>query len=105
MFIESEYFSDRRQCMRSDSKVSVSVNMVSRVTQSSVLEPLQLILYTSDLFHTVGNHIVDYVDDTTIYAIIARPLSHPKVMELPESGFSSNQFLVLEVTHESQTST
>ena len=29
----------------------------------------------------VGNHIESYADNTTIYAVISRPLSHPQVME------------------------
>ena len=39
--------------------------------QSSVLGPLFLILYTSELFHIVLNHIIDYGDDTAIYAVIS----------------------------------
>ena len=33
------------------------------------------------LFHIVGNHIAGYVDDTTIYAVIPRPLLRPQMME------------------------
>ena len=34
-----------------------------------------------ELFHIVGNDIVGYAGDTTIYAVIARPLTRPQVME------------------------
>ena len=49
--------------------------------QISVSGLLLCILYTSELFHIIGNHNVDYADDTTIYAVITRPLSRPQVME------------------------
>ena len=39
-----------------------SVNLVLGVHQGSVLEPLLFIFYTLELFLTVGNHIVGYVD-------------------------------------------
>ena len=50
-----------------------SLNMVSGVPQGSDLQPLLFILYISELFHIVGNHIVGYAEDTTIYAVIPRP--------------------------------
>ena len=56
--------------MRFDCKVSESVDVVSGVTQGSVLGSLLFILYTSELFHIVGNHIVGYADDTTVYSVI-----------------------------------
>ena len=81
LFIVSEYFSDRWQRVGLDGKVSASVSVISGVSQGSVLGPLLFILYTSELFHIVANHIGGYVDDTTIYAVIARQLSRPQVME------------------------
>ena len=38
-------------------------------------------LYNSVLFHIVVNHMVDYANDTTIYAVIPIRLSRPQVME------------------------
>ena len=38
-------------------------------------------MYTFDFFHIVGNHIVGYVNDTTIYAVIPGPLSRRQLME------------------------
>ena len=53
----------------------MSVDVVPGIPQGSILEPLLFILYTSELFHTVGNHIVGFADDTTIYTVIPRPFN------------------------------
>ena len=58
--IVSEFHSDRRQHVRLDGKIRASVNVVSKVYQGSDLEPLLLILYTSELFHIARNHIVGH---------------------------------------------
>ena len=81
MSIVSEFLSDRRQRVRLDGKVSASVNVVAEVSQGSVLGSLLFILYTTELFHIVGNHIVSYTDDTTVNAVIPRPLLRLQVME------------------------
>ena len=77
-----KFHSDRRQRVRLVGKVNVSVNVVSGVARS-VLGPLLFILYTSKLFCKVGNHIVVYADDITIYAVIPSP--RPRV-RITESG-------------------
>ena len=59
--------------MRLNGNVRASIDVASGVPQGSVLEPLLFILYTFELFHIVGNHIVGYANDTTIYAVIPRP--------------------------------
>ena len=64
-----------------EGKVSVSDDMVSKVPQGSILEPLLFILYTSELFHIVGNYMVGYEDDTTMHAVIPRPVSRPQVID------------------------
>ena len=64
-------------------KVSALVDAVSEVPQNSVLRPLLFILVTSELFHIVWNYIVGYTDDTTIYAVIPRPVSRPLVLASP----------------------
>ena len=67
--------------MRLACKVSASVDVISGARQGSVLEKL-FILCIFELLHLVGNHIVRYAIDTTIYAVFPRPLSPPLVMEL-----------------------
>ena len=69
-----------------DGKVSASTDVVLGVPQGSVLWAL-FILYTSELFHILGNHIMSYANDTTINAVSLRPLSPSQVME------SLNQYL------------
>ena len=58
-----------------DGKVSASVDVVSSVPQGNVLGSLLFILHTSELFYTVGKHIVGYSNDTTTNAVIPRALS------------------------------
>ena len=97
--ILSELLSERKQRVRLDGKVSESVDVVWGLLEGSVLGPLLFMLYTSELFHIVGNHIVGYADDTMIYAVIPVPLSRPQVAA---SSFGSNQHQVIEVAHEVQ---
>ena len=55
-----------------DGKVCVSVDIVSGVSQGTVLGPLLFILYTSELFHIVGSHMVAYADDLRISSVIPK---------------------------------
>ena len=66
--------------MRLEGKITESIDVVSRVPQGSVFGPLLFILYTSELFHIVGSHVVNYAYDITIYAVILRPLSRSQVI-------------------------
>ena len=74
--------------MRLDGKISAIVDVVLEMPLRSVLEPLLFILYTSELFHIVGNYI-------SAMRMILRSL-------FAESGFSSNQLLVFEVARDTQ---
>ena len=76
-------------------KVSESVVVVQGVPQGSVLGPLLFILYTSKLFPIIGNHIVVSADETTIYAVIHRPLSRPQVMESLKQDLAATNFWYL----------
>ena len=73
--IVPEFLSDRGQSVRLNGKVSASLGVGSGVPQDCVLGPLLFILYTSELFRVVENLIIDYANDTTIYAVILRSLS------------------------------
>ena len=79
--ILSQFLRDRRQRVCLDGKDSVSVDVVSRSLQGSILGPLLFILYTYELFPIVEKHMVGNANDTTIYAVIPKPLSRPQVME------------------------
>ena len=54
----SQFPSDMRLCMHLNSKISVSVEVVSGVPQGSVLGSLLFMLYTSKIFHIVENHML-----------------------------------------------
>ena len=58
-FTVSQFLQYRRQRMRLDGKISLSFDVVAGVLQGSVLGQLLTILYISELFHIVENHMVD----------------------------------------------
>ena len=80
-YIMSVLLSDRRHRVRFDGKTSASLYGVSGMPQGSVLGLLLHILYTSELFHILGNHIMGYADDATIYAVIPRMHSRLQVLQ------------------------
>ena len=49
------------------------VNVVSGVPHCSVLCPLLLLLYTSELFYTLENKLIGYADDSTLMAVVPSP--------------------------------
>ena len=49
------------------------VDVVSGVPQGSVLGPLLLVLYTSELFSILENMLIGYADDSTLMAIVPSP--------------------------------
>ena len=67
--------------MRLEGKVCAYVGVVLGVPQDSVLEPLLFILYIFKFLHIVGNYIVGFADDTTIYSVIPRSLSRPQLLK------------------------
>ena len=49
------------------------VNVVSGVSQGSVLGPLLYFLYTAELFSVVDNKLYGYADDSTLVAVVPSP--------------------------------
>ena len=91
--IVSEFLSDRRQHMPLDGKVSESADVVSGVPQGIILEPFLFILYTLELSRILGYHIMDYEDDTKIYAVLHSPLLRPQLMESLNQDLATIDFL------------
>ena len=49
------------------------LNVVSGVPQGGVLGPLLFLLYSSELFPTLGNKPIGYADDSTFMAFVPSP--------------------------------
>ena len=57
------------------------VNVVSAVSQGSVLGPLLFILYTAELFYVVENKLYGYAEDSTLVAVVPSPGERVAVSE------------------------
>ena len=68
--ILTQFLSDRSQHVIVDGCRSKLVNVMSRVPQGSVLGPLFLFLYTSELFSILENELIGYSDDSTLMAFV-----------------------------------
>ena len=62
--ILTQFLSHRSQQVMVDGYRSKLVNVVSGVTQGSVLGPLLFLLYTSELFFILENKMIGYADDS-----------------------------------------
>ena len=52
---------------------SKQINVVSGVSQGSILGPLLFLLYTSELFNILENNLIGYADDSTLMAVVPSP--------------------------------
>ena len=64
-----------------DSCTSKLVNVVSGVPHGSVLGPLLILLYTSELFSVLENKLIGYADDSTLIAVVPSPWLRVAVAE------------------------
>ena len=71
--ILTEFLSNRSQHVMVDGCRSKLVNVVSGVPQGSVLGPLLLLLYTSELFSILENKLIGYADDSTLIVVVPSP--------------------------------
>ena len=71
--ILTQFLSDRSQHVMVDGCRSKLVNVVSGVSQGSVLGPLLFLLYTSELFSILENKLIGYADDSTLIAVVPSP--------------------------------
>ena len=71
-FVESSS-PPRRQRVVVDGATSEWITTASRVPQGSVLGPLQVILFTSEMFESVENRLFAYTDDSTLLAVVRQP--------------------------------
>ena len=79
--ILTQFLSNRSQQVMVDGCRSKLVNVVSRVPQASVLGPLLLFLYTSELFSILENKMIRYADDSTLTAVVPSPSIRVTVAE------------------------
>ena len=76
-----EFLSNYSQRVVVDGATSllVTIPIVPRVPQGSVLGPLLFILYTSYMFEVVENNLYACADDSTVLAAVRKPADRPAV--------------------------
>ena len=72
--IIEQFLSNRTQRVKVDGSYSDYVDVVSGVPQGSVLGPILFVIYTADLFDVVENRLINYADDSTLFATIDKPV-------------------------------
>ena len=73
------FISNCRQRVVVDGATSEWITIVSGFSQGSVLDPLLLILYTSEMFELVDNRLYDHADDSTLLIVVRKPADRPAV--------------------------
>ena len=71
--ILTQFLSNRSQHVIVDGRRSKLVNVMSGVPQGSLLGPLLLLLYTSELFSILENQLIGYANDYTLIAVVPTP--------------------------------
>ena len=77
----TQFLSNRPQYVLVDGCRSKLVDVVSGVPQGSVLVPLLVLLYTSELFSIPENRLIGYADDSTLVAVVPSPDARVAVAE------------------------
>ena len=79
--ILTQFLSNHSQQVMVDGCRNKQVNVVSGVTQGSVLGPLLFLMYTSELFSILENKLIGYADDSTLMAVMPSPSIRVAVAE------------------------
>ena len=69
----TQFLCNRSQYVVVDGCRSKLVNVVSGVSQGSVLGPLLFLLNTAEIFSIVENKLYGYADDSTLVAVVPSP--------------------------------
>ena len=68
-----DFLSDRKQRVIVDGAFTEPGDVLSGVTQGSVLGPLLFLVYTCDMMVGVENDLIGYADDHTLKAVVRTP--------------------------------
>ena len=79
--ILTQFQSNRSHNVMVDGCRSKLVNVVSGVPQVSVLGPLLVLLYTSELFPILENKLIGYAYDSTVIAVVPSLVPEPRPRE------------------------
>ena len=71
--ILTQFLSNRSQHVLVDGCWSKLVDVASGVPHGSVLGPLLILLYTSEIFSILENKLIGYADDWTLMAVMPSP--------------------------------